>query len=135
MDLTTTIGLAEFSAVPPCKKKSWDHEMTKAEMLEADRLLERVSALRSSDGLTGVDIMLTWLRRRVQPLQARAEPMWTYVGAGDLMRATAEEFSNAELRTHIKALTNQSAEELETCIRNPPVPPFSANNPLPEVCF
>ena len=76
-------GLAEFSAAPPCKKKSWDHEMMEAEMLEADELLGRVTALRSPNGsgLTGVDIMLTWLRRRVQPLQARVEPMWRYTGA------------------------------------------------------
>ena len=131
---TQRFGLAEFSVAPPCKRKSWDHEMTEAEMLEANRLLERVSALRSSDGLTGVDIMLTWLRRRVQPLRARAEPMWTYSGAGDLTRATAEEFSSVELRAHVKALTHQSAEELEACIRDPPTPPFSADNPLPEVC-
>ena len=73
--------------------------MTEAEMLEADELLGRVQALRSPEGsgLTGVDIMLTWLRRRGQPLQARAEPMWRYTGAGDLARATTEEFSNAEL--------------------------------------
>ena len=109
--------------------------MTEAKMLEADELLGRITALRSPDGsgLTGVDIMLTWLRRRIQRLQARAEPMWRYAGAGDLSCITAEEFSNAELRTHIKALTNQTAKELEACIRNPPVLPFSKDNPLPEV--
>ena len=59
--------------------------------------------------------------------------MWKYAGVGDLARTTVEEFSSAELRTHIKALTNQSAKELEACIRNPPVLPFSEDNPLPEV--
>ena len=61
--------------------------------------------------------------------------MWRYAGTGDLTRVTPEDFSSAELRARVKALTHQSAGDLEACVRDPPVPPFSEANPLPEVRF
>lgn len=130
-------GLAEFSDAPPCRRKSWSHDMTEAEEQEADELLSKVELLRLPKGraLTGVDIMATWLKRRVQPLQARVEPMWKYTGVADPMRVSAEELSADELRAHVKALTHLTAEELEESTRSPPMLPLSEDAPIPKVIF
>ena len=61
--------------------------------------------------------------------------MWKYAGVEDPTRISAEEFSAAELRAHVKALTNLTAEELEECTRTPPVLPLSEDVPITKVTF
>ena len=64
-------GLAKFSAdVVVTKKRSWRHELSTAEAAGADKLMTRVLALLKTVGkeVSGVQIISTFVRRRVQPL-------------------------------------------------------------------
>ena len=45
-------------------------------------LVERVVQL-VHDGVTGMDLLEVFLRRHIQPLQARDHPMWMYSGLED----------------------------------------------------
>ena len=53
-------------------------------------LMERVVQL-VQDGATGMDLLEVFLRRRIQPLQARDHPMWLYSGLEDTTRIHPEE--------------------------------------------
>jgi hypothetical protein len=55
-------------------------------------------------GLTGVRVMWTFFERRVQPLRARAHPLFRYTGVGDPTRMLPEELSPLEVRTHVWAV-------------------------------
>lgn len=41
-------------------------------------------------GLTGVEILVTWMDRRIQPLQARENPMYEYAGVTDSTRSVLD---------------------------------------------
>ncbi|OEL29829.1 hypothetical protein BAE44_0009152 [Dichanthelium oligosanthes] len=58
-------------------------------------------------GLTGVKVMWTFFERRVQPLMARAHPLFRYAGADDPTRMSLDALSPAEPlrpRTHFPPL-------------------------------
>ena len=52
------------------------------EKAEVKMLVERMVQL-VRDGVTGMDLMEVFLRRRIQPLQYRGHPMWLYCGTED----------------------------------------------------
>jgi hypothetical protein len=62
-------------------------------------LYARVRELQIIPGreVDGIDIIRTFLERRIQPLQARAHPMWIYTGQSDPTRSQEENLSSAEL--------------------------------------
>ena len=71
--------------------KSWrtlKHELAPAEETEANQLLSRVAALWSAlnKELTGMQLICTFLKRCIQPLQARVHGMWEYSGLQDPTR-------------------------------------------------
>ena len=77
-------GLPEFSADAVVRKKrSWRNKLSAPEEAEVDKLMERVVALQNTAGkeVSGIQIISTFIRRRVQPLQARVHAMWQYKGA------------------------------------------------------
>ena len=84
--------------------------MTAAELHEADRLMEAVSRLQGE--ITGVDLISTWVRRRIQPLQARQHPMWEYSGPADPTRIGQEELSNSEVATHVQLLSKERDDDV-----------------------
>ena len=42
------------------------------------------------EGVTGMDLLEVFLKRRIQPLQARDHPMWLYSGTDDSSRVHPE---------------------------------------------
>src|SRR4051812_5321052 len=73
-------------------KRSWKNQILDGEVAEIEGLYRRVKDLQliPDKEVNGVDIIRTFLKRRVQPLQARAHPMFLYSGRHD---PAAEEFS------------------------------------------
>ena len=67
-------------------------------------LVERVVQL-ISDGVTGMDLLEVFLRRRIQPLQYRDHPMWMYSGTEDITRIHPEEIDNAMLERWLASIT------------------------------
>ena len=54
-------------------------KVTPGEKAEVKVLVERVVYL-IHEGMTDMDLLEVFLRRRIQPLQARDHPMWMYSG-------------------------------------------------------
>ena len=111
------------------KTKAWNHQLSAEELTEAKPLLSRIGSLL--DEITGVQLMATFLKRRVWPIRARAHPMWQYEGVLDSSRMSQEELSKNELVTHVRSITSLKASD--PCNVDCPVTPYGVDNPLPEV--
>ena len=67
-------------------------------------LVERVVQL-IHDGVTGMDLLEVFLRRCIQPLQARDHPMWMYSGTDYTTRTHPEEIDDAMLERWMASIT------------------------------
>src|SRR4051812_18058029 len=127
-------GLAPFeSSQEIILKRSWKNHILEAEVEEVEELYRRVEALQMVAGkeVNGVDIIHTFPKRRVQPLQARAHPMFLYTGCHDPTRVPAKELSKGDLDRVLRPLLKyKSNEDLPGKSRTPP---FSASRPVPQV--
>ncbi|KAK1683132.1 hypothetical protein QYE76_043980 [Lolium multiflorum] len=67
------------------RRRSWDAEAYEDEKTATDALMKRIHELQNTHGkeLSGIQITAYFLRIRVQPLQARKNPLWMYAGAKD----------------------------------------------------
>jgi len=73
----------------PVPKNYWKSEVGEAKMPQVQDLLENVSE-RKKVGVTGATVMLSWLQRRIQPLQQRTNFEYQYTGAIEPLRITLE---------------------------------------------
>ena len=78
--------------------------MTPAEKEVVKVLVERVVQL-VRDGVTGVDLLEVFLRRRIQPLQARDHLMWMYSGIDDTTRIHPEEVDEDTVAQWLRGIT------------------------------
>src|SRR5664279_4755347 len=81
--------------------------------------------------VTSIHLISTFIRRRVQPLQARVHGMWEYVGSSDPTRTREDELSRDELETRVRAITKLKAND--PCHVKPPVAPFGEGRAPTEV--
>ena len=104
-----------------------------SESAEIDVLYQHVCDLESRIGKEeGVCALIcTWLRRRVQPLQARVHPMFQWAGADDATRVSADGMSASEVDKRVRLVTKYTIKDVLPS--EPVVPPFDATNPPPEV--
>ncbi|OEL19271.1 hypothetical protein BAE44_0019712 [Dichanthelium oligosanthes] len=61
-------------------------------------------------GLTGVKVLWTFFERRVQPLKARARPLYRYTGIDDPTRASPEVLAPLEVRSRVWTVIKQSKD-------------------------
>ncbi|KAK1692106.1 hypothetical protein QYE76_008803 [Lolium multiflorum] len=112
------------------RRKSWDAEATPEEIVATESLGLRIKSLQNTPGqeLSGVQILAYFLRVRVQPLQARATPLWMYFGTGDSARISAD-LPVGELEKLVRRFTSLTKNDVvpTTCR----VEPFSAAHPIP----
>ena len=74
------------------------------EKAQVRMLMERgVQLIR--DGVTGMDLLEVFLRRRIQPLQYLGHPMWLYSGTEDTTRVHPEEVDDVTLERRMTAIT------------------------------
>jgi hypothetical protein len=74
-------GLEEFRATTALRPRaSWRHELSEEEMKIIEPLVEKIQQLRATPKkeLSGIQLIRTFIERRVQPLAARAHCMWDY---------------------------------------------------------
>ena len=83
--------------------------------------------------MIGTEFAALYLKRRVQPLQYRAHPMYLYTGAKDSTRISMEDLKEKELQDEVRRLTKLTQKD--TIALEPNVRPFEASFPPPEVCF
>ena len=74
------VAAGQSTGLPPfnpeaelTKKRSWNNALSQTEEKDAKELLAKVVDLQTTEGrvLTGAHLVITFLWRRVQPLQAR----------------------------------------------------------------
>ncbi|KAK1684754.1 hypothetical protein QYE76_045602 [Lolium multiflorum] len=96
-----------------------------------EALMSRIHQLQNTQGkeLSGIQITAYFLRIRVQPLQARKNPLWTYAGANDANRLS-KDLSVKDLEKLIRRISSLSKKDpIPSSCR---VEPYSATNPLPQ---
>ena len=126
-------GIAPFDgAAEILRRRSWDIEASAEEKSATDTLMKRIHQLQNTRGkeLSGVQITAHFLRIRVQPLQARKNPLWLYAGEKDDDRIS-KELSTKELEKLIRRFSSLSKkDEVPTSCR---VEPYSGSHALPKV--
>src|SRR3954462_11864402 len=95
------------------RKRSWKNQILDSEVTEIEALYRRVEDLQliPEKEVNDVDIIQTFLERQVQPLQARAHPMFLYSGRRDPTRVSAEKMSKGDLDRALRALLKFKAGE------------------------
>ncbi|KAM0908070.1 hypothetical protein ACQ4PT_015702 [Festuca glaucescens] len=125
-------GLAPFDASEDIqRRKSWDAEATAEEKAATDALIARIQELQNTKGaeLSGVQIIAHFLRIRVQPLQARKNPLWLYSGAEDADRVS-DDLPLKDLEKLVRRFTSLSKNnEIPSSCR---VEPFSGDHAPPD---
>ena len=114
------------------RRRSWDAEATAEERTATDALMKRIHELQNTRGeeLSGVQITAYFLRIRVQPLQARKNPLWMYAGEKDVDRLS-KDLSVKDLEKLIRRFSSLSKKnDIPTSCR---VVPYNGNHALPEV--
>ena len=74
------------------------------ERADVKMLMERVVQL-VREGVTGMDLLEVFLRRRIQPLQFRSHCMWLYCGTEDETRVHPEAVDDVTLERWMVAVT------------------------------
>jgi hypothetical protein len=114
-------------------KKSWQNALTAEEGEVADQLYEKILDQKSAGGQTmsGTEVVVLFLKRRVQPAMSRAHQLWMYTGPKDKTRINSNDFSEDDLRDEVRRLTcfNQKDVIAMTSSR----PPFGINHLPSEV--
>lgn len=84
------------------------------------------------EGLKRIDIVWTWVERRVLPLQARGALMCYYHGPSNPSRVSLEELEEKETRHWLTLLAGLEAEKISLEVA---VEPFCQDAPPGEVAF
>jgi hypothetical protein len=125
-------GLPEFIADAPVQKFArCKRGLSEAEEAEVAVLMTKIESLRVTDELSGIQLMSTFIGRRVQPLQNRPHGMWEYSGARDASRVSSSEMITEETVKRVRNLTLLSGKDNRAFF--PSIAPFSKDNPTPEV--
>ena len=94
--------------------------------------MTRIHELQNTRGkeLSGIQITAYFLRTRVQPLQARKNPLWMYLGAEDADRVS-DDLPLKDLEKLVRRFTSLSKNnEVPSSCR---VEPFSGDHAPPDV--
>ncbi|KAK1641948.1 hypothetical protein QYE76_059753 [Lolium multiflorum] len=113
------------------RRRSWDAEATKEEKTSTEALMKRIHELQNTRGkeLSGIQITAHFLRIRVQPLQARKNPLWLYAGDKDV-DCIFEDLSVKDLEKLVHRVSSLSKKDsVPSSCR---VEPFNSTNPLPK---
>ena len=116
------------------RRRSWDAEATEEEKTATEALMSRIHELQNTRGkeLSGIQITAYFLRIRVQPLQARKNPLWMYAGEKDADRLSTD-LSVKDLEKLIRRISSLSKKDpIPSSCR---VEPYSSTNALPQVIY
>jgi hypothetical protein len=94
--------------------------------------MTRIHQIKNTDGeeLSGVQIIVYFLRIQVQPMQARKNPLWMYSGVKDVDRLS-KDVSMKDLEKLVRHFT--SLNRTHTVPSSCCVEPYSASHALPQV--
>jgi hypothetical protein len=114
------------------KLTSWDSPPTKAKVKSIKPLLTRIQALKSAagGGLTGMQLMVFFLQRRIQTLQARVSKLWSYSSSDDPSRVSNQDPEKKDLDKRVRSLTTLTKEKEIPALT---VDFLDSTHPLPKV--
>jgi hypothetical protein len=115
-------GLPPFTLDRPTTPRTLS--VTKGEKVQVGILVNAVVDLVCG-GVTGMDLLETFLSRRIQPLQARDHTMWHYSGPEDTTRTHPEEVFDETVAQWLRSITGACDNPLGA----KRILPFSALNP------
>jgi hypothetical protein len=97
-------------------------------------LMEMIQQLRATleKELSGLQLIRTFIERRIQPLATWAHCMWDYAGRQDPMRFSSDELREAEIDDGVRAVT--SLKKKSPMPKNFGTEAFSKSHPRTEVC-
>jgi hypothetical protein len=128
-------GIAPFDAKQSLTKlTAWDSPPSEAEVKNIQPLLASIQRLKSDagGGLIGMQLMVFFLQRRIQPLQSRISKLWSYSGSIDPSRVSAQDLEKKDLDKRVRSLTTLTAQmEIPALIATF----FDSAHPLPAVCI
>ncbi|KAM0858486.1 hypothetical protein ACQ4PT_047804 [Festuca glaucescens] len=113
------------------RRRSWDAEATDEEKTATEALMKRIHELQNTRGqeLSGIQITAYFLRIRVQPLQARKNPLWMYSG-DKYIDSISKDLSVKDLEKLVRRISSLSKKDaIPTSCR---VKPYSGTNALPK---
>ena len=84
---------------PPIQRPEWNKKPV--DNSQIPELLSRIAELRQKI-LTGEAVVFDWMKRRIQPLQARETLSFKYRGTTDSSRFSKEEISSEEVFSQIQ---------------------------------
>ena len=102
------------------------------EKADVKMLMERVVQL-VREGVTGMDLLEVFLRRRTQPLQFRSHCMWLYCGTEDETRVHPEVVDDVTLERWMAAVTGNK-DNPRGARRIPPLDHHSDPNKVCLLC-
>jgi hypothetical protein len=114
------------------RRRSWDAEATEEERTSTEALMTRIHELQNTRGkeLSGIQIIVYFLKSRIQPLQARKFPLWKYTGDEDVDRLSVD-LEVKDLERLVRKITSLSKKDsIPSSCR---VKPYSATHALPKV--
>ncbi|KAI4997341.1 hypothetical protein ZWY2020_052683 [Hordeum vulgare] len=117
-------GLPPFSLDRPAPPRQL--ALSKVEKVQIQPLVDALIAVVRK-GVTGTDLLETFLGRRIQPLQARHHAMWHYVGPEDSTRTHPECVTGETVTAWVRGIT-RACDNPQGARR---VRPFRADNPPP----
>jgi hypothetical protein len=101
-------GPEEFRATTALRPRvSWRHELSEEEMKITEPLMDKIQQLHATPNkeLSGIQLIRTFIKRRIQPLAARAHCMWDYNDRCNLTRITRDELHEAKIDDCVRAVT------------------------------
>ena len=94
-------SLPFITAGPPVQRPEWLKKPY--DMSQIPELLEMIANLRQK-GISGESVAFDWMKRRIQPLQARITFGFEYQGRSDPSRCSEEEITNGEALRRVQRL-------------------------------
>ena len=121
------INLPAFKIEPPTDQHNWRYN-PRDKIPEVNAVQELLPRLKEA-GLSGEDLVTTFVSRRVSPLQRRVHKICHMSGPLDPIRTSTLELTKEQVRRHVKAIaTVQMTAEWEWGLE-----PHSRNNLPPAV--
>jgi hypothetical protein len=106
---TEKFRLKEFQPTSVLRPRmSWRHDLFDEELKITEPLMEKIQQLRATlkKELSGIQLIRTFIERRIQPLAARAHCIWDYSDRRDSTRISQDELHEAEIDECIHTITN-----------------------------
>jgi hypothetical protein len=109
------------------KLKSWDALPSEAGAKEIQPLSARILEPKNATTkeLNGTHLVVFFLQRRIQPLQAQISKLWTYSGTIDPSRVSKKDPTTKDLKKRVRSMTKLTAKiTVPACL----AAPFDAKN-------